>query len=161
MTDTDTTAEALIPGAIYSSSGVYLLATSSTTLRTLHGGTEVPWSPTLKLRARRGSGDWADLMCASWNSLVSKITELERRNEQLSHRYHDLGQALLEKAEEKGWCDEYEEFAADWDLPKRTKEYYVTVTFQVEARDTEAARQKCDPGSDHECEYDIVVEERY
>lgn len=61
----------------------------------------------------------------------------EQRSLSALQSYHErLGQAILEKAEEKEWCSEYDEFAEEWDLPRRTRFYEVTVQFSVTARDS-------------------------
>lgn len=48
----------------------------------------------------------------------------------------DLGQAILEKAEYHDWCAEYDEFAEEWDLPQREKDYVVHMTIPVDTRAT-------------------------
>lgn len=50
-----------------------------------------------------------------------------------------LKQAILEKAEEHEWCSEYDEFAEEWDLTPRVREYEVTMSVTVRARDEDEA----------------------
>lgn len=102
-------------------------------------------------------------MLTARTTLASKLSVEEQKRQTLQARLNDLGQALLEKAEEKGWCEEYEEFAEEWDLPKRYKEFWVTVVVPVDARDREAAEREIEEllrRPLEEYEMDITVEER-
>lgn len=64
--------------------------------------------------------------------------ESDRRWEQ---RYEALGEALLEQAEERDWCSEYDEFADEWDLPRRKRPYEVTMKVTVLARNDDEAEE--------------------
>ena len=65
----------------------------------------------------------------------------QRLYQRLREHMDRLGEARLEKAEEKDWCSEYDEFAEEWDLPRRFRTYEVTVTFAVLARDSDDAEE--------------------
>lgn len=88
-----------------------------------------------------GSDTWIAKMVEQRDALAR---DLENEREDLRRRMdyiHNLGQAILEKADEHDWCSEYDEFAEEWDLPRRKREYRVTMYVTVEARDEDQARE--------------------
>lgn len=72
-------------------------------------------------------------------NLRATVERLVHSNTALTRHLEGLGQALLEEAEQRGWCDQYDEFAEKWDLPQRKKVYVVTMTVTVNAVNEEAA----------------------
>lgn len=67
------------------------------------------------------------------------LVVLRNEHRHLQQHLEGLGDALRAKAIEKGWCEEYDEFAEEWDLPKRYLDFEVTMTLTVIASDEESA----------------------
>lgn len=88
-----------------------------------------------------GSDTWIAKMVEQRDALARDL-ENERADLRRKQEYiHNLGQAILEKANEHEWCSEYDEFAAEWGLPSRRREYRVTMYVTVEATDEDQARE--------------------
>lgn len=92
--------------------------------------------------------EWVNRMTAFRNTMLSGVqqnnkTIQDQRNQiqELNTRHEGLGEALLQEAIDRDWCYEYDEFADEWDLPKRTREYEVTITVRVRAQSEEDAEE--------------------
>ena len=132
--------EPLIPNAFYNHYGRVMIAFDESSLIGVSGDlTRIPPTADTELMDRPGDEGWVARMVhihiQNAVDLSSERAEVTRVREHLQ----ELGQALLEKAVEKGWCEEYDTFADEWDLPARCKEFDVTVAVRVSARDEEAA----------------------
>jgi FtsZ-binding cell division protein ZapB len=66
-------------------------------------------------------------------------TDLRNANTHLKQHLAGLGEALRAEAIRREWCEEYDTFAEEWDLPKRYLEFEVTMTVKVTATDEESA----------------------
>lgn len=133
----------LIVNAIYNHSGRVMIAISGEHLVPVMDtdGMQYAANEATFLVAHPGDDDWIEKMLDIRTRLVNDLrferAELSRRDTYLE----GLRQAILEKAIEKDWCEEYDEFAEEWDLPKREREYMVTMTVSVLARDREEAEE--------------------
>lgn len=131
------------PDNLYSHFGKLMLGTADGELRWLHdttGNTCLMNSDTA-LVAEKGSPIWCEHMLKFHTSVLLDLKN-EREALKASRKFQeDLGQALLEKAIEKDWCEEYDDFAEEWDLPQRRSEFDVTVTVRIMARDSEQAAE--------------------
>lgn len=87
-----------------------------------------------------GSDYWVDIMKANRVSLAQDLANERAALQRVTTYVENLGEAILAKAEKHDWCSEYDEFADEWDLPKRVSQHEVTLTVIVEARDEESAR---------------------
>ena len=130
---------------LYSVHGLVHVGLEDGTLVPVLGDRSNPVTPTPGMDvvhiADPGTREWTNRM----TTLLTRCN-VDLQNERSSHRYlrdynERLGQALLEKAEEKEWCSEYDEFADEWDLPRRTRSYEVNVQFTVTARDDDEAEE--------------------
>lgn len=150
MTETPTAEQAvtstqgrLIPNAIYARFGAIMIACDDNNLVHIaqSGDTKYVASGNEELLARPGSDDWIDRMCRVRVSLVRDLCNERTELRDTRTWIENLGNAILEKAIEKDWCEEYDEFAEEWDLPPRVSEWEVTMTVVVRARDEEAASE--------------------
>jgi hypothetical protein len=140
-TTTETTAPALIPHAIYSHYGAVMMAVDAEYLVPIarDGGTKSMRNAQTELIGIPGSHPWNDRMLRVREALIRDYTNEAAELQRLRAYVTELGEAILEKANEKQWCEEYDEFAEEWDLPKRLSEYDVTLTVRVRAADGEGA----------------------
>ena len=138
----------VIKDATYSRDGRVYLAKSETTLVALLGDdeAEVPAAATDALLEAPGHPEWRSRMLSVRRKALIDLGNERReavrlRSEirSLKERYEALGQALLEEAVNRDWCDEYNEFARDWDLPLTKTEFEVLVTLRVNADNENAA----------------------
>lgn len=70
---------------------------------------------------------------------TQNMTNLRNANTALKEHLAGLGEALRQEAIRREWCEEYDTFAEEWDLPKRYIEVEVTMTVKVTAADEESA----------------------
>lgn len=140
-----------VADAIYNIHGrVYIALPNNRQLVPLRGDRSNPITPSADTEVTH----IADPKTEEWVlRMVRALTDTnadylnEQRNLSTLQRYHErLGEALLEKAEEKDWCSEYDEFAEEWDLPRRTRSHEVTVVFTVMARNGEEAEETVQDG---------------
>lgn len=77
------------------------------------------------------------------NVLRGRITRetdgLRGQLKSIQQHLENLGQALLEQAVDKDWCSEYDDFAEQWGLPRRFRDFAVTINVRVSARDEDTA----------------------
>lgn len=137
MTETPTeTTHRFTNDALYSLHGIVYLATSETTLVRIIGD-RTPVTPgvgdTVEFLAEEGSEGWNWRMRQALQRANQDYLNSDRAFRALTNWAEGLKQALLEKAVDKDWCSEYDEFAEEWDLPLRTRQYTVTVEFLVDA----------------------------
>lgn len=76
---------------------------------------------------------------AAANQRISILANVREANTRLQQHLEGLGEALREEAERRGWCSEYDDFAEQWDLPKCTRGWAVTITLTVSARGEDEA----------------------
>lgn len=139
---TETTAiPTLVVDNLYDHHDRVMIALSETTMSPLLDSmTFVVADETTTLLAAVGSPEWCNRMVGVRTHLVTE----NRRNRDdlawLQNYVTGLKQALLEKAIEKDFCGEYDEFASEWDLIPRQREYHVTVTLTVSATDEDTAQ---------------------
>ena len=151
MTTTTEETRYFVADALYTMYGrVYIALPNNRELVPLVGDRSNPITPSAEIEvihiADPKTDEWVLRMVRALTN-----TNTDYLNEQRSHRYlrdhHErLGQAILEKAEEKDWCSEYDDFAEEWDLPRRTRPYEVEVQFTVMARDEEEAQEMVENG---------------
>lgn len=130
----------LVVDNMYDHKGRIMIAISSSTMTPLmDSAVYVAADETTTLRAAVGSPEW----CAHMTDVRAEVLTAYRfdRNEYafLKNYLTNLKQALLEKAIEKDFCREYDDFAAEWDLLPRSREYQVVVTVNVMATDEDNA----------------------
>lgn len=95
----------------------------------------------VELIAHPGHVEWWDRMLRVRNELAKDLENERRALSALQEHLENLGQAILEKANEHDWCSEYDEFAEEWNLPSRKREYRVTMYVTVEATNEDQARE--------------------
>lgn len=155
MTIVDNTRQ-LVADGLYNAYGRVYIATPENTLVPLVGDRTNVIDPTGDMEITH----IADPKTDEWNLRILRalnVTNRDMLNEQRSHQYlkgyvERLGEALLEKAEEKDWCSEYDDFADEWDLPHRYRMYEVTVVLQVKAKNEDDAVEMVENNTRFSCE---------
>lgn len=99
------------------------------------------WNEGAELVATPGSELWVKKMVEFRNNLASDLRNANAEVQRQKTFHENLGQAILAVADEKNWCEEYDAFAENWNLPTRSREYDVTIRFRVLARSTEDAEE--------------------
>lgn len=157
-TATDTRADSTTPylkkNALYIHDNLLHIATSPTEAEPLRvdplaeKGSGIAPVAELTLYASPGTDVWTERMVQFRTMVLEDAQRLrgyakDARNyaSRLETEREQLGEALLEKATEHDWCDEYDEFAEAWGLPKRVHEYEVTVTVRVMAKNSDEAEE--------------------
>lgn len=136
----------LAEGALYQDYGLLMIAVSETEMVEVFSA-DTPTSRRVatkntELVCLPGTPDWVTRMTQTRERMARDLSN-ERGDLRRKEIYLEgLGQALLEKAIEKQWCEEYDEFAEEWDLPKMMREISVNITVTVYARSTEDAIEK-------------------
>lgn len=136
-------APALVRHGLYNHHGMVVLALDEERLIALQGTEEgfiTPNSQTTLLEMP-GTSEWADRMVRARNAAARHLRNLLGENERLTTQWQAFGDAILEKAEEKSWCEEYDAFAEEWGLPTRVREYDVLMTVRVVARNEDDAME--------------------
>jgi hypothetical protein len=130
-----TLTEVLVRHAFYSHNGIIRIAIDDNTLQDLTGtDTYVVTPQQVVLIAEPTLPDWADRMLRIRSTTVRALTNSQKElHERISH-FERLKEAILEVADEKQWCEDYDDFAETWGLLKRTKDWEVVMTVRVEAR---------------------------
>lgn len=143
MTDVssqNTLTEVLVRHGIYNHNGVFRIAIMDYIVQDLTGTDTFQVTPgEVTLVEVPGSTEWVDRMARTRSVLNRRADDLGNNLRMKNEYIETLGQAILEEAERRDWCSEYDDFAQEWDLPTRSHNYTVTVTVQVEARDEDAA----------------------
>lgn len=132
----------LVVDNLYEHGNRIMIAVSKTTMSPImDSAVYVEADETTKLNTVVGSPEW----CARMAGVRTYLLEENRRNRDnraaLENYVTNLKEALLEKAIEKDFCREYDEFAAEWDLLPRHREYQVVVTLTVQATDEDNAEE--------------------
>lgn len=157
-TATDTRAVSTIPflqeNALYIHNNLLHIATSPSEAEPLRvdplseKGSALPPVAELTLYASPGTDLWTErmvqfrtMMLEDAHRLRGYVKDARNYANRLEANHEQLGEALLAKAEEHDWCDEYDEFAEEWDLPKRMRDYEVTVTVRVRAKSGDDAEE--------------------
>lgn len=144
MTDAstqNTLTEVLVRHGIYNHNGVFRIAIMDNTLQDLAGTDTFQVQPgDVTLVEAPGSEDWITSMVRIRSNLNRRADSAENDLRVKNEYIETLGQALLEEAERRDWCSEYDEFAREWDLPTRARDYEVTMTVTVQARDEDEAQ---------------------
>lgn len=133
----------VIPGAIYNSFGVVMIAIDDTHLVPIMRDDSVRSVATdeVELMEQPGSEDWVNRMIRTRKALTQNLSDEKIRNQNVDNYLERLREAILEKAVQQDWCREYDEFALEWDLLPRNREYEVSVSIPVMAKDEEDARE--------------------
>lgn len=130
---------------LYSVHGLTHVGLEDGTLVPVLGDRSNPVTPTPGMDvvhiADPGTREWINRMTTLLTRCNVDLQNERRSNRVVQDHLDRLGQAILEKAEEKDWCSEYDEFADEWDLPRRIRSYEVTVQFAVMARDSDEAEE--------------------
>jgi hypothetical protein len=137
---TPTLTEVLVRHAFYQRFGVTYIAISDTTLQNLTGSDIIAVTPQeVTLIEAPGSPEWVDRMVRIRTSLIHTYPATQRTLDEQIDYIKRLGEALLQEANDRDWCGEYDTFAEEWGLPKRTSEWEVTMTVRVTARNEDDA----------------------
>ena len=144
MTDVstqNTLTEVLVHHGIYNHNGIFRIAIMDNTLQDLTGADTFQVTPgEVTLVEVPGTTEWVDRM-ARMRRVLNRRADSAENDLRVKNEYIEtLGQALLEEAERRDWCSEYDEFAREWDLPTRARDYEVTMTVTVQARDEDEAQ---------------------
>lgn len=131
----------LVVDNLYEHENRIMIAISTTTMTPLLDSVAyVVADETTKLNAVVGSPEWCTRMAGARTQALAMYRRDRDEHAFLVNYLSNLKQALLEKAIEKDFCSEYDEFAAEWDLLPRNREYQVVVTVTVTATDEENAQ---------------------
>ena len=118
-----------------------MIAISATTMTPLmDSAVYVAADETTTLLAAVGTPEWCARMAGVRNEVLASSMQDRDQHAWLVNYLNGLKQALLEKAIEKDFCREYDDFAAERDLLPRHREYHVTITLTVQATDEDNAR---------------------
>lgn len=144
-------------GHIYNHADQPMMATSEnelTPLRDLeHVGPYTPNSRTT-LSSMVGFSSWTVHMIDAVKNYRDRVVELEKMVGEARHDqnvaqkelhaqktvYRQLGEALLEEANKRNWCSQYNDFADTWNLPKRTLNFRARVEFNFCASSRDEAK---------------------
>lgn len=151
MTTTAEETRSFVADALYNIHGrVYIALPNNRQLVPLMGERGDPFTPSADTEvlhiADPKTDEWVLRMVRALTDTNADRLNEQRSNRNLQNYVDRLGQAILEKAEEKDWCSEYDEFADEWDLPRRIRSYEVTVQFTVMARNSEEAEETVQDG---------------
>lgn len=126
----------LIPFATYSQHGNVLIALDDERMVPINmrDVTGVAPDENTRLLERPGTDDWTRRVVGMLKQLGEERNNTYRSYAEAITRYEDLGEALLRKAEEKDWCEEYDEFAGEWGLPTCKRRWTVRIDVTVLAR---------------------------
>ena len=140
-TTVEDTTGPLVVNAIYNHWGRVMIATSDSEMSFIGGAGKVTVmkGQEVEMLCEPGSENWIDRMKAVRRMLLTEVDNARKDVQRLTSYQDRLGEAILEKAVYHDWCSEYDEFADEWDLPKRITTYDVTMTIQVDARNRDAA----------------------
>lgn len=133
---------ALVRHAFYNRYGIVLFAVNDGHLVGIQETDDTPFIgsiDTAELLEQPGTDEWVARMVRARSTLARDLQNARDDYQRLLKWKEGLGEALLQEANDRDWCSEYDNFAEEWDLPKRVAEYDVTVTVRVLARDEEAA----------------------
>lgn len=137
---TTTPTEVLVRHAIYQQFGITRIAIDDTTLQDLVDTNTVTATPQqVTLLEMPGTPAWTDRMARVRATAVRTLAGAQKQLHDKNDHLERLGQAILEQANEREWCEEYDAFAEEWGLPKRTSEWEVTMTVRVTARNEDDA----------------------
>lgn len=107
-----------------------------------HTGAEIEDHERVGLTVAAGQASYLEGLVAQ---LTEERDQAQRRIRTLEARFEQLSQALLDEADTRGWCSEYEEFVdnhPNMGLRKRTREFTVTMLVQVEVETTVTAKDE-------------------
>lgn len=133
----------VIPGAIYNMCGTVFIAVDDTHLVPILRDDSVRSVATdgFELLERPGSDNWINRMIRTRKDLAHSLSDEKTELRNLEQYLEGLREAILEKAVQHDWCREYDEFASEWNLLSRLREYEVSVSIPVMAKDEEDARE--------------------
>jgi hypothetical protein len=132
--------EPLKTGAFYQYAGIIRMAIDGTTLQDLTGTGTLSVNPVdAALLEEPGSPAWVDRMTRVRSTLVRRADKADRDLREHRDHFEGLRQAIYDMAVSKKWCGEYDEFAREWGLITLEKDFEVTMTVTVKARDEEGA----------------------
>lgn len=132
----------LVVDNLYDHGDRVMIAVSGNTMSPIMDSTVyVEADENTKLYATAGSPEWCARMAGVRTLLLTENRRIRDDHAFLENYITGLKQALLEKAIEKDFCSEYDDFAAEWDLIPRSREYQVTVTVNVMATDEDNAQE--------------------
>lgn len=137
--------------SIYERGSTLYIATSANTLAPLIDprGVKLQAAPGDALFEAVGTPGWcqrmANIQSVQMQHRRIDMDNLQTLRDELSSMrdyIQRLGAALIEKANDHDWCSEYDDFADEWDLPRRSREYEVTMTVTVTAQSEEEAEER-------------------
>lgn len=133
----------LVNHAFYKHGDLVLLAMGGHLISDTGMGTDtsIRYTPDVDttLLARPGTAEWVERMVRARNALALQTRNLQRELDGHVDHWQRFGEAVLEKADEMSWCEEYDRFAEEWDLPQRNIEFEVVMSVRIEARNEEQA----------------------
>lgn len=145
MTDVTSETAVLVRHAFYSHYGITRIAIDDNAVADLTGTdttTVTPGEVTLRevtLLEAPGSPEWVTRMAHLRSTLAHSFENAQGELRDKINHLERLGEAILERANKRDWCEEYDTFAEEWDLPKRITEWEVTMTVRVTARNEDSA----------------------
>lgn len=132
----------LVVDNMYDHKDRIMIAISATTMTPLmDSAVYVAADETTTLLAAVGSPEWCARMAGVRTEVLTAYRFDRDEHAFLKNYLTDLKQALLEKAIEKDFCREYDDFAAEWGLLPRSREYQVVLTINLMATDEDNAQE--------------------
>jgi hypothetical protein len=138
--ETITLTEVLVRHAFYQHHGIVRIAIMDNTLQDLTGTDTFQVNlGDVSLLEEPGSPAWVDRMARIRSTLNRANDRAQTELREHTSHFERLKEAILEMADEKQWCEEYDAFAEEWGLLTRFKDYEVTVTLTVRAKNEDEA----------------------
>jgi hypothetical protein len=140
---TETLSNALTQGGIYNHVGRLMIAVNERDLMLLLHSSDTRYvrNDDTALVCDPGTQEWTNRMLEAREALATDLRNEQAETTRRKTFLTNLGEALREKAIAKRWCEEYDEFAQEWDLPPCAAEFDVTLTIRVTARNSDAAEE--------------------
>ena len=134
--------DGLIVNGLYSIHGLVTIAINANTLRPITSkNPDTSYEPNgqTSLLAAPGDEEWVLRMTRLRTALITDLSNEKAERNRLETHLTGLGEALRDEAIRREWCEEYDEFADSWGLPRLNRDYEVTMTITVNAVDEETA----------------------
>lgn len=135
-----TLTQVFVHDALYQYHDTIYIAVSDEVLADLMDGETISPHPS-QVTWFAGPGDdvWVSRMMRARTLLIRRAGVAEMGLREKVDHFERLREAILEVAEAKDWCEEYDAFAEEWGLTPRTKEWEVVMAVRVKARNEDDA----------------------
>jgi hypothetical protein len=146
----DTSKGPLVKDALYNHFGIIRIAIDTMFLEDIVNPNGVKHHATTStdLVTLPGTVEWVDRMTRIRRALMTDLKNTRAELSRAETHWANFKEALLEKAVDHDFCEDYDTFAAEWDLTPRTKEWDVVMTVRVRERNEEDAldfvKKRCD-----------------